>query len=110
MAHAVKSLPEFIDDSLAGWPRTRYEIIWYLQQAGKGASMQMTRGALRTFIGDSAADFDEALQWTVQAGLVRQTLTVGKGDDGWAYEITALGGIVATAYRSGMVAGGKTRD
>ncbi|HUR24953.1 MAG TPA: hypothetical protein VM327_02935 [Candidatus Thermoplasmatota archaeon] len=93
-----------IDQAMAGGPRTRYEITWFLQQAAQLTGMQLTEGALRQLIGDGAADFDGCLQWNVKEGLVRETVTDDKGENRLAYEVTPLGEIVATAYRSGMVA------
>ncbi|MHB1260287.1 MAG: hypothetical protein ACYC2H_01085 [Thermoplasmatota archaeon] len=93
-----------VDESMAGGPRTRYEIIWYMQQAAKLTSMQLTKGALQKLVGDGAGDFEGCLQWNVKEGLVRETITEESGANRLAYEVTHLGEVVATAYRSGMVA------
>jgi hypothetical protein len=66
--------------------------------------MQVTKGALRQLVGDGAADFEGCLQWNVKEGLVRETVTENVGEDRLAYNVTPLGEVVATAYRSGMVA------
>lgn len=93
-----------IEKAMAGGPRTRYEILWLLQQAGQVTRLKVTRGALRKLVGDGALDFNGALRWGVDQGLVRQEDTGANGGDGPACTLTPLGGVVATAYRSGMVA------
>lgn len=96
--------PKDHHDAIAGGPRTRYEILWLLQQASRISPLKLTGGALRKLVGDGAADFDGALQWTVKQRLVRKVIEAGKTHEGQAYTLTAIGDIVAVAYRSGMVA------
>lgn len=96
--------PKNLDDAIAGGPRTRYEILWLLQQASRITPLKLTSGALRKLVGDGAADFDGALHWTMKQGLVRKVTEAGSKQDGQAYTLTPLGDIVAIAYRSGMVA------